>query len=446
MTLSFPRPGVLLPTLVLSCLATGSFPARLTAQSKGTAAPQPAIPQSAHPTVQRLTLEQAKELALQNKALILARLNLDEKLFGITAATKDYFPKLLASWTYFHFDDPLGLHTIANSGQLGLLPPGTLFVSIAVVNQNAPVGMVMGAQPITKLIAVNAEVQLARADANVAQAKLDKGTQELLSGVAQTYQGLLGALRIKAALALQIKALEQLVQLKPVPQLRVALVEARQGLQQVQAQTQELTVILNDLLNLPSCTVLELVDPIPPGLPVRCADDAAQQALANSPEVHEAEQNIVKAEAALKVARMAFIPDVNIIGGSADQHFADYMQHGFSFVGVTANYTVFEWGKKVDVVKQRRALIAVAQQNVAVVSDKVQLEARKAFVAFEQAREALQLATDMAQARKEAEKGAAGEAAMQAKGETAKAELEQMKAEIAYRVAHAKLAGMLGHP
>src|SRR5262249_18954883 len=109
-------------------------------------------------------------------------------------------------------------------------------------------------------------------------------------------------------------------------------------------------------------------------------------------------------------------------------------------------YTVFEWGKKVDVVKQRRALIAVAQQNLAVVLDKVQLEARKAFVALDQAREAFQLATGMAPAGKEAEEGAAGEAAMQAKGAAAKAELEQMKAEIAYRVAHAKLAGMLGHP
>jgi outer membrane protein TolC len=428
--------------VLLVCLTAGLFVSRLPAQN----APAQPAPQSPHPAVRRLTLEQAKELALQNKALVLARLNLDEKQLGIKAATKDYFPKLLASWTYFHFDDPLGLHTVANTGQLGLLPPGTLFKSTAVLNQNSPFGYVMGAQPITKLIAVNAEVQLARADANVAQAKLDKGTQELLSGVAQTYQGLLGALRIQAALLLQINALDQLVKVKPVPQLRVALVEARQGLQQVQAQVQELTVILNDLLNLPSCTALELCDPLPSNLPVRCADDAAQQAVANNAEIHEAEQAIVKAEAALKVARMAYIPDVNIIGGSADQHFADYIQHGFSFFGVTANYTVFEWGKKVDVVRQRHALIAVAHQNLVVVTDKVQVEARKAFVAFEQAREAFQLAGEMAQARKEVEKGATGEKAFEAKGETAKAELEQMKAEIAYRVAHAKLAGLLGQP
>jgi outer membrane protein TolC len=410
------------------------------------AAPQPAPRPPAPPPVQRLTLQQAKELALQNKGLILARLNVDEKQLGISAAQKDYFPKLLASWTYFHFDNPLGQLTIANNGRFGILPPGTIFKQTAVVNENAPIGILMAAQPITKLIAVNAAVQLARADANVAQAQLDKGTQELLSGVAQAYQGLLGALRIKAAIQLQVQTLDELVRIKPIPQLRIAQLEARQGLQQVQAQAQELTVQLNDLLGLPSCTATELVDPLPGLLPVRCADDAAQQAVANSPDIREAEQGIVKADAALKVARMAYIPDVNVIAGSADQHYADWMQHGFSFVGVTANLTLFEWGKKKDVVRQREALIAVASQNVAVVSDKVQLEARKAFVAYEQSREALQLAGEMAQARKDAEKGAAGEAAMQAKADTAKAELEQMKAEIAYRVAHAKLAGMLGHP
>jgi outer membrane protein TolC len=443
MTLSFSRPGSRLTELVLTCLMAAFCAARLPAQN----VPSPATPQAApQQAVRRLTLEQAKELALQNKAVVLARLNLEEKQLGITAATKDYFPKLLASWTYFHFDDPLGQLTIANSGRFGILPPGTIFKQTSVVNENAPLGVVMGAQPITKLIAVNAAVQLARAEANVAQAQLDKGTQELLSGVAQTYQGLLGALRIHAILQMQINALDQLVRIKPVPQLRIALVESRQGLQVVRAQAQELSVLLNDLLNLPACTVIELVDPVPGCLPARCADDAAQQAMANSPEIREAEQGVVKAEAALKVARMAYLPDVNVIGGSADQHFADYIQHGFSFVGVTANYTVFEWGKKLDVVKQRQALITVAHQNLAVVTDKVQVEARKAFIAYEQAREALQLAGEMAQARKEAEKGAAGEAALQAKGETAKAELEQMKAEIAYRVAHAKLAGLLGQP
>ena len=137
---------------------------------------------------------------------------------------------------------------------------------------------------------------MARADANIAQAKLDKGTQDLLSGVGQLYYGLVGAQRIQTTLELQIKLLQQLATAKATPDLRVVM-------------------------------------------------------------------------------------------------------------------------------------------------DKVQLEVRKAYTAYEQAREAFRLAGEMVQARKEVERGAADP--MAAASATAKAELERMKAEIAYRVAVAQLLGYL---
>jgi outer membrane protein TolC len=89
-------------------------------------------------------------------------------------------------------------------------------------------------------------------------------------------------------------------------------------------------------------------------------------------------------------------------------------------------------------------LVAVAHQNLQVTVDKVQLEARKAYGTFEQARATLRLAGDMVQARKEAEKVPAGPAVAQAKADTSKAELEVLKAEITYRVAHAQLMGLIG--
>ncbi len=97
-------------------------------------------------------------------------------------------------------------------------------------------------------------------------------------------------------------------------------------------------------------------------------------------------------------------------------------------------------------VRGRHALIAVARQNLAVVADKVQQDAWKAYNAFEQAREANRLAAEMVQARKDAENPAAGAAALQAKAETSKAEPEAMKVEIAYRVAHAQLAALVCEP
>ena len=396
------------------------------------------------PSVRRLTLDEAKQIALAgNRSLALARLNIAEKELATTAAGKDYYPKLLGDLTYLHFDTNLGQITNVASGKFGLIPAGTTLVNTAVLNQNSALSTILVAQPITKLIAVNAAVKIARADENAARAQLDKGTRDLLSGVAQAYEGLLGARRIQAALELQAKLLEELLSAKPVPELRVALVEIRQGLAQVRGQSQQLSDLLNNLLDLPACTVLELVDPMPPALQVQCADDAARQALANSPEVREAEQNIAKAEAARQVANMAYLPNVNLIGAYTNQTAAPSIQDNFGYVGLIATYTFWDWGKRRDLKRQRETQIAMAHENLRVTMDKVQLDGRKAYIAFEQAREAFQLAGEMVKARKEAEKAATGAAVLQSKADTSKAELEYMKDEIAYRVAHAQLAGLV---
>jgi outer membrane protein TolC len=431
------------------CLLVGA--ALTVTLGDGTAVGQtpPMLPPAAapaSPAVRRLTLEEAKQLALGNKALTLARLNVRQSQFATAAARKDYLPKVIANDTYFHFSDDLGEVVTIRRGALGILPPGVTTLGVAVANQDSNLAAVFIAQPITKLIAVNAAVQLARADEATAQAQLDKGTRDLLSGVAQAYQGLLGTLRIQAALELQVRLLEQVGGANPPPELRIGLLEARQGLVQARGQAQELMQQLNSLLDLPLCTVLELVDPLPPELAVRCADDAAEVAVAQSPEVREAAQSIAKAEAGLKVARMAYIPDVNVVGGYANQTFANYIQPNIGYVGVTASMTLFEWNKKKDLVHQRQTQVAMAHQNMQVTADKVRLDARKAYLTFDQAREAYRLAGELVQARKDAEKGATGAAALQAKADEAKAELEAMKAEIGYRVAHAQLAALVCGP
>jgi outer membrane protein TolC len=407
-------------------------------------APTLHAPAAEAPPVRRLTLEEAKQLALaDNKSLALAHLSIEEKRHIKAAAWKDYFPKILGNVTYLRFDDNLGsVLTIPGRG-LGLLPAGGLPVSTSVFQQNSTFTTALVAQPLTKLIAVNAAVKIAHADEIAARAQLDKGTRDLLSGVAQAYYALLGAQRIEAALALQVQMLQEQVKATPLPALRVGLLEAQQGLVQVRGQERELTEQLDSLLEVPPCTRLELVEPIPAEPPVHCADDAAQAALSNSPEVRAAQQDIAKARAALQVARMDYIPDVLLFGGYENQTSIQAIQPNFSFLGVMGNYTFWAWGKRRNISNQRKTEIALAQQNVQVIMDKVQLEARKAYNSFEQARETYQLAGAMVEARKDAEKAAFGPAAIQAKADTARAELDYMKAEIAYRVAHAQLMALI---
>jgi outer membrane protein TolC len=398
--------------------------------------------------VVRLTLDEAKQMALNNnRALALGRTNVDAQGHAVAAARKDYFPKVIGSATYLHFDKELGQVVSVDRGKLGILNPGVSTFAIPILSQNSSLTTVMVAQPITKLIGVNALTRIAKADEAVARAKLDKGVREVLGGVAQCYHGLLGARRIEAALDLQAKVLEQLGAAKPSADLRIALLEVRQGQSQVQGQVRDLTDQFNDLLGLPPGTCLDLVDPLPPAPPVHCADDAAALAAANSPDVREAEQNIAKAEAGLTAARMDYLPDVNVIGGYANNAAVPAIQPNFGYIGVMASYTFVDWGKRGDVRRQRQTQIVLARQNVEVTRAKVQLEARKAFVAYELAGQDYRLAGEMVLARREAEKGGMDPmAVMTLKAATAKAELDLLKAEIAYRVAHAQLAEKIGGP
>ena len=151
-------------------------------------------------------------------------------------------------------------------------------ISANVLNQDSTLSTVFVAQPITKLIAVNALVRISEADEKIAQAKLDQGTKQLLSGVTQVYYGLSGALHIQAALQLQASLLEQQLALTNVPDLRIGLVELRQGLLQVQGTVRDLSDQLNDLVGLPPVTALVIEDPVPPLPPVATADQASQMA------------------------------------------------------------------------------------------------------------------------------------------------------------------------
>src|SRR5438067_13800770 len=82
---------------------------------------------------------------------------------------------------------------------------------------------------------------------------------------------------------------------------------------------------LTGLLDLPLCTTLELVEPPLPGLPFRCADEVIGLALADSPEIREAQHTIAKARAAVAAGKLDYVPSIAAVGGYANQSAADYV-------------------------------------------------------------------------------------------------------------------------
>jgi outer membrane protein TolC len=312
------------------------------------------------------------------------------------------------------------------------------------VNQNTALSTVAALQPITDLLKVRQGVRIARADEQIAQAQLEKGQRELISGVQQLFWGLLTAQRIRAGALAAAGGMEAMAKTGNL-EARAALVEGQQALQEVSNQIADLQEQLAILLDLPTCTQFELVAPPMPMAPVRCADDAIGLALANSPEIREAEQNIEKARAAVRAAKLDYVPSIALVGGYTNQTFADYIQPNFGYVGVIGSYTFLDWGKRRNTIRERDQLIGMATLKAQQTQDTVRQNTLKAFRDYEGAQQALKLAGDMVALRTEAQKAATEPAAQFKAGkDLMTAQVDYAKADLALRIAYVKLASLIG--
>jgi outer membrane protein TolC len=425
------------------------------ANGRPTAAPAA----SPTPTVERLTLDQAKQRILANsKLLTLAATNVEGKGFATRAMRAQYFPQVVGNTVYFRFNDDLGTvlatqgrHVVGPRGRpLGTLP--SFAINLPVLNQDSTFTTVTAIQPLTALLKVRAGVMAAKADEEIAEAQLDKGRRELISGTEQLYWGILAVQRIRAGAVTAVAGAEKMAAAPAAPvEVRLALAEARQGLQQVDNQLADLQEQMDLLLDLPTCTRLELVEPPVPTSPVKCADEAVALALAHSPDVREAELNVVRAEAGVKAARVDWLPNVAIVGGYLNQTGMDYVQPNVGFVGVMGSYTFVDWGKRKNTIRGAENLVTLANLKVQTTQDDVRKKALKAFRDLEQTQAAIKTAQELVVLREEVAKKAATPEAMKAPGplleagkKLAEAQVDLVKAELAYRTAHAEFMALLG--
>ncbi len=208
---------------------------------------------------------------------------------------------------------------------------------------------------------------------------------------------------------------------------------------------------MNGLLDLPSCTALELVEPPLPLLPFHCADDVTGLAVASSPEIREAQQTVCKAQAALAAGKLDYMPSIGLVGGYLNQTAASYVQQDIGYVGVAGSYTFVDWGKRRNTIRERQNLVAMANLKLSQTQDDVRQKATKAYRELMEDQDALKTAEEMVGLRKEAVKkaSAAGPKAnmkdlLEASKDSAIAEVEAVKADLAYRTAYVQLMSMIG--
>jgi outer membrane protein TolC len=436
----------------------GSVGAGAPAQPAPVAPGSPAPPAGVAGNSYRLTLEGARQRVLtNNKLLALAAMNAQGKGYAVRAAQADYFPKVFGEVVYFHFSDFLG-SIITGGGRTITGPRGATLTTLptfskeaAVLNQDSSWSVVGGVQPITDLLKVRQGVNIARADEQIAHAQQEKAARELVTGVEQLYWGLLAAERIQAGALEGVRVAELLAKAQNTVEVRTALLEARQALQQVEKQVADVREQLNNLIDLPTCTLLELVEPPLPVLPLHCADEAIGFALAAIPEVREAEQTILKARAAVAAAKVDYLPNVAAVGGYLKQTGMSYVQEDIGYVGVIGSYTLVDWGKRRNTLRERDNLVAMATLKLEQTRDEVRQNVGKAFREYEEDGAAVTTAREMVGLRKEALKKASTPEALRdpasllkVSKDVATAEVDLVKAELAYRAAYVKLMSLIG--
>jgi outer membrane protein len=414
-------------------------------------------PATLQPATMRMTFEEAKQRALEcSKLLNLAGLNAQGKAFAVRAMQADYFPKISGSALYYHFNDNLGTILATQgrtvSGPLGrpLITFPATAVNVAVLNQDTSFVNVMAVQPITDLLKIRQGVKIARADEQIAQDEARKGAIELASGVEQLCWGLGAVRRIQAGALAAVQGAEQLAKTQNLD-ARTAYLEAQQAVQQTNKQVADLQEQLNGLLDLPLSTIVDLVPPPLPALPYRSGDEVVALALMNSPDVHEAQQTVCKAEAALCAGKLDYLPSIGVAGGYVNQTASSYIQQDIGYIGVVGTWTLFDWGKRRSVVHERENMVTMAILKLHQTEDEVTQNASKAFREVGDNFEALNSAEQMVVLRKEAEKAANTPAVLQnpaplitASNNLLTAEVNAVKADLNYRVSFVKLMALVG--
>jgi outer membrane protein len=291
------------------------------------------------------------------------------------------------------------------AGGLGVVgtapvPPHTL-----ILNQGGVSAVTNGTgvvQPLTQLFKVRAANDVARAEAESTRRKA-RGVENTTALVVHQayYRLLITDVRRRAVLA-KIQASED-VQRERTQQVRYGsaleadLIESRayalqatQDLLTIELQRSDLQMQLNDLIGLPLTTPL-LLDPnvaIPPAASDRCERDACvRAALESHPEITEARAQVEKAASAVRFAKYDIIPDVEAFARYSFQNNVPFLADRFGTVGIRASVDLFDGGRKRAVVRERETQLTQAKENLARISEEVELRVQTAYNKMERTRQ-----------------------------------------------------------
>jgi outer membrane protein TolC len=426
-----------------------------------------------------ITLEEAVRLAGEQNSLVkMARDKAQEAKGRATQARANYFPVVSNQNLATHLNRtevleiPKGIFGVYSS--TGPLPAANINIELG--KQNAFLSTTTAGQPLTQLLKIHAGYRAARAEAASADSDAIRARNEVALNVKMLYYHLLSTGRKKHEVELRIEAGEEkleearsgvasgVILEEKVMDGEAQLSTAKHGLGQIEDALSDMEIQMNDLLGLPLETELQLVDPETDkeqekeaaqaaGPEAVTVDELRAEALAHNPAVASALQTREKARAGLLAARAEFIPDITVFGQYIHQDGVPLLPKDTEIAGLRSEWTVSEFGKRIGLVKERRAQRAQAEENVRHTENQVRIDIEKGLRKLRRTEDELDAARRTVKARTESLR-IVGEqvhtntvthaALCEAQAQLAAAEAQLFDAEMDRAIARAELDRTLG--
>jgi outer membrane protein TolC len=396
-----------------------------------------------------ITLQEAqmKAAAAGNNPMVrLGELQVEVARQTRLGTMSSFFPQIGSTFSNFHFNKFMG-QELQITGPLG----NTRSFGLPLTGKDQTLVAVTATQPITPLFQLRELYKINLADERIARAKAGMPVSETATKVEKAYYELLVAQR-QLALA-KVKATEignkwLVASNSAIPVGSAShdeeLIETSNSVAIATTRVKELTASLDDLLGWQPDTKLELVPPDPRFEEISLRD-ATEKALAANPEVVEAEQNVAKAQAAVTLQKLAYVPVVAAMGGYAyNSNTIPLLPRDFSFVGIVATYNLFDFGKREHTIKGANAQAEMAGIALQLTKAKVAASVKTSHFELERSRQLSELTRRLNSAIQLQKASYEDNNAEITAAKKAKIEAEMFQADLEYREALARLKTLMG--
>jgi outer membrane protein TolC len=380
--------------------------------------------QQTKPTVPRtINLHEAVALALKrNHDVRIADFHVEEKQHAKEVARSAYLPTLKNDSEFMHVTDtefigiPAGaLGLVANSA----IPPRPLIISQG--EKNFIVSGTGLTQPLTELFKIKAGNDVARAELNASREKSRRVENDVALKVRELYYDILVVQSKQQAIEASIRATEDLQservqQVKFGSTLEVDLIEskaqllqAKQDLLTIELQLSDLRLKFNDIVGLALNSDIALDADVPSPSESCKREQCIKIALDSQPEITEARAEVEKASAGVRAAKREYIPDIEAFARYSYQENVPFLARNFGTFGVHFGYDLFDGGKKRATLRERDAQLAQAKENLARISDEIEVRVQTAYNKLERTQQMIAVSRELLATRQEASRVAAQE-------------------------------------